>query len=212
MARFRRGFRRGRRARPRWLWTGIQTQWLTIPQPPGRLIVELASPSLNQDMDSEVTLERVVFELNLMCLEPPGVPVSSPHRFGVYISPVVTDLAEIPVPQALWDPISTDLDAMNKRPIWWRLFNLPPAQDMSEGGLVIPFLGTSSGATNSVGEPGAYITHWGAAVNAGQPYDLRTRRRLKGDEALCMVIMHDGTSIEHRAQVFARCLLRVGRR
>jgi len=43
----------------------------------------------------------------------------------MYINAFQTDLTEATPSTLIWDPLSTDADAFNKQPLWWRHGRMP---------------------------------------------------------------------------------------
>jgi len=172
MMRRRGGFRR--RAKKRYLWTGIQVRGATVADSGSKTIVELVTPAQVSTV-ADLLVERVVIDWKL-------VSTIAGRNWAFYIDTVQTDVAEVPVSAALWDPLSTDIDAVQKRPMHWR------AGQLSNGAVV----GTANG------------------VMLTDPLDINVKRKLAGDNALVFVVSATGTGVA--LDLFARVLLSVGRK
>lgn len=181
----RRSSRRGRRAKRRWLWTGIQFSGsFNVPDFPQRTIVQLLAPSQVATI-ADLLVVRVVLDFWIHW----DNEAAPPDPFvGWYITVLPTDVDEVPVGAAAWDPLSTDIDATQKRPMHWRRQIVPEA-----------------GFLNGTG------TMWGA-YTLSTPVDITVRRKLAGDEALCLVVQQGNDPSFMNLSVLARVLCSVGRK
>lgn len=205
-------FRRRRRARKRYLWTGIQASDLIFDEV-SLTVFELIGP-FSVDTLSDMLVERVVFDLTLTR----GVDFYQPISVGCYLTVVPTDLGGATTEDPLWHPLSGDIDAMQKRPMWYRRFELPMApaptgeEDPLNGFSQISTGGPAWsvwGQTNS----GPPLVTVGGCLNGGLPFDVNVKRKLGGDNALVLVFGHNCTTgNEVSATVMARALVSVGRK
>jgi len=197
--RFRRGSRRGR---TRWLWSGINAAG-AVALYPAKTIVQILSPAQVATV-SDMTVTRVVFDLHFQC------PETGFSEVGAYLTTVPTDVTETPSSDALWPPLSTDIDASQKRPMWARKFVLPGIP--YAGDVAAAWCGTMGPAffEPAVGEEGPLVS-LGGCINNGQPFDITVKRKLGGDQALVLVLQtFDNQSANFFC--FARALVSVGRK
>jgi len=102
---------------------------------------------------------------------------------GAYLATFPVEIAA-QVPQGTWSPLTTDPDAFEKRVMWYRQFFLDPG----EGGT-------------------------GQSIALRDPFDIPVKRKLRGDEALVLVLEQSNTVIAPvNVTVLARVLLSLGRR
>jgi len=177
----RRSFRR--KPKKRYAWTGIQ---LVTPQAlplfPGTLQLSLiGGAGGNADLfrSSNLLVERVVFDINfIMSGESGATPV------GCYLTTSPVELTA-QIPTTLWQPLTTDPDGFEKRPMWWRQFLL---------------------------DPGAQGTGYTVAGGTA-PFDVNVKRKLVADEALMLMFQGANALVQDvSVTVLARVLVSMGRR
>jgi len=177
----RRSFRR--RPKKRYVWTGLQlvTPQL-LPLYPGTLTLSLIGGSgANADLfrASNLLVERVVFDINILMTGESGTNI-----LGCYLATSPTEVNAM-APVAAPQPLSTDVDALEKRPMWWRQFIL---------------------------DPGAQGTGYLVGGNSA-PFDVNVKRRLVSDEALFLLFQNSNAVAQDvSVSVLARVLLSMGRR
>jgi len=195
---------RGRRQRTRWLWSGISTSG-SVALEPAVSIVQILSPSQVATV-ADMRVERVIIDLNLQ-----STVGAAPPLVGAYLTVVPTDVDEVPAADALWSPLDSDIDATQKRPMWWRLFNMPNFD--TDSGISASWMGTGCPAFYQNGS-GEEITQAGLGgfMNAGQPFDIGVRRKLCGDQALVLVLQHFASSGGVNFNILARALVAVGKK
>lgn len=103
---------------------------------------------------------------------------------AAYLAVFPSDLAGT-VPVGMWAALTTDPDAFEKRVMWYRQFYLDPGP---------------GGTGQSISTP------------AGGPFDINVKRKLRGDDILCLCIQQ-GNAIAQpvRVSVLMRCLVSMGR-
>lgn len=206
----RRNFRR-RRPRKRFLWSGIQATG-DISGGVAYTVVQILGPSQVSTV-ADMLVERVVFDLQLRYNTDQAVVAED---IGAYVTVCPTGTDEVPT--GLWQPRDTDIDATQKRPMWWRRFLIPPRGGISSSSsnYFESGMGTGSPAyTGFPGDAGTGVDHRavGGFLNGGQPFDINVKRKLAGDQALVLVLQ--GTSAASPLPYFnvlARALVSVGRK
>jgi len=174
---------RRRKPKKRYVWTGLQvvTPQL-LPLFPGTLTLSLIGGSgggADIQRASDMLIERVVFDFNFVMTGESGTNI-----FGAYLTTSWVDLAS-QTPQALWQPLTTDPDGFEKRPMWWRQFILDP------------------GAQGSGYLVGGHTAH----------FDINVKRKIVSDEALCFVLQNSNAVAQDVSiSVLARVLVSLGRK
>jgi len=207
--------RRRRRARKRYLWSGIKASE-TIPDAATALVFEIVGPSTVSTV-ADMLLERVVFDLSFTR----GGDDTNPIFIGAYLMVVPTDIDEVPTTDLVY-PLSSDIDALEKRPMWWRMFRMmPPPIASGEEDPEVAFGGMGTGepawyqwlqTNQGTAQPGFNVS-LGGCLNGGQPFDINVKRKLGGDQSLVLVVGNSANeNNEVAVDVLARALISVGRK
>lgn len=113
--------RSARKSKKRYLWTGFNANLSAPSVSPSFTTIELLAPGQVSTI-ADVLVERVVGSVGV-----DNSAVGTRGAIGLYIMTFSTDLAELLVSAQAWDPLSTDVDAMQKRVLYYRALQLSTA-------------------------------------------------------------------------------------